>query len=505
VKQATLSLDPAFAIGPVDPRVRGSFVEHLGRCVYGGIYEPDHPDADSDGFRTDVLDLTRELGVSTVRYPGGNFVSGYTWEDAIGPKDQRPRKLDLAWKTIETNEVGVDEFAAWCRKAGVEPMMAVNLGTRGVDAATALVEYCNHPSGSYWSDLRVSHGAKDPHNIRIWCLGNEMDGPWQIAHKNARDYGILAQQTAHAMRLVDPDLELVACGSSSRRMPTFGSWEAEVLEHTYDVVDYVSLHSYYRPKDGDFASFLASGVDMDQMIESVIATCDYVKAKVRSKKTINLSYDEWNVWYHERGDEREWVEAPALYQDEYSLADAVVVGSLLNSLLRRADRVTMACFAQLVNVIAPMTTENGGPAWRQSTFYPMKYAFTYGVGHTLRVEPSGPVVDTTEYGAVPQLDCTATLDSESGDVAIFAVNRSLTEPLGVVADVRALGSGAGDSGVRPVAHVALHGPDRDAANTRDNARVVPQEMPAPVVDGGQLRVELPPMSWNMIRLSTPAA
>ncbi|MFD2078786.1 alpha-N-arabinofuranosidase [Actinopolymorpha cephalotaxi] len=497
MKKASLTLDPAFRIGAVDPRVRGSFVEHLGRCVYGGIYEPDHPGADEDGFRADVLDLTRELGVSTVRYPGGNFVSGYQWEDGIGPRAERPRRLDLAWKTLETNEVGVDEFAAWCRKAGVEPMMAVNLGTRGVQEAAALVEYCNHPGGTYWSDLRAKYGAKDPHDIKIWCLGNEMDGPWQIAHKTARDYGILANQTAKAMRLVDPSLELVACGSSNRAMPTFGSWEAEVLEHTYDVVDYVSLHSYYRPKDGDFASFLASGVDMDAMIESVIATCDFVKAKTRSKKSINLSYDEWNVWYHVPGDEREWVTGPALHEDQYSLADAVVVGSLLNSLLRRADRVTMACFAQLVNVIAPMTTVPGGPAYRQSTFHPMRLAFQYGTGATLRVEPTGPQVDTPDFGPVPQLDCTATLDEENGAAAVFAVNRSLTEPLLVEVDVRAL------KGARAVEHVALSGADRDLTNTAEQPdRVQPRVQDAPVVEDGTLRFELAPMSYNVVRLAT---
>jgi len=496
VEQATLTLDPAFRIGAIDPRIRGSFVEHLGRCVYGGIYEPDHPDADEDGFRTDVLALTRELGVTTVRYPGGNFVSGYRWEDGIGPKDQRPRRLDLAWKTIETNQVGVDEFVAWCRKAKVEPMMAVNLGTRGIEEAAALVEYCNHPSGSYWSDLRVRNGAKDPHRVRIWCLGNEMDGPWQIGHKTAREYGILAKQTAKAMRLVDPDLELVACGSSGRWMPTFASWEAEVLEHCYDVVDYVSLHSYYRPKDGDYASFLASGVDMDAMIEAVVATADYVKAKLRSSKTLHLSYDEWNVWYQQPGDTREWVVAPSLFEDQYSLIDAVVVGSLLNSLLRHADRVRMACFAQLVNVIAPITTETGGPAWRQTTYHPMRLVFQHGVGEALRVEPRGPLVETAQYGAVPQLDASATLDPETGAVALFAVNRSLTEPLVVEADVRAL------RGVRPVEHLALYG-ERDATNTKDNPdNVVPRSMPVPELADGRLRVTLPAMSWNLVRLSS---
>jgi alpha-L-arabinofuranosidase len=499
VKQASFVIDPAFRIGAIDPRIRGSFVEHLGRCVYEGIYEPGHPTADDDGFRTDVLELTRELGISAVRYPGGNFVSGYNWEDGIGPKEDRPARLDLAWKSLETNQFGVDEFAAWCRKTGAEPVMAVNLGTRGVAEAMAILEYCNHPGGSLWSDRRIANGSKEPHNVKLWCLGNEMDGPWQIGYKTARDYGILAAQTARAMRMIDPDLELVACGSSNRRMSTFSAWEAEVLEHCYDVVDYISLHSYYRPQGDDLASFLASGVDMDAMIDEVVATCDFVKAKLRKQKTINLSYDEWNVWYSgggNRPDFEPWTFAPHLCEDVYSRIDAVVVGSLLNSLLRHADRVTLACFAQLVNVIAPMTTEAGGPVWKQSTFHPMRLAFTYGRGHALRVEPTAPEVETSAFGGVSQLDATATIDDETGDVAIFAGNRSLEDALLLEVDLRAL------PGARAIEHLSIDGEHSDINTKDDPDRVVPHEKPVSAVEDGKLRVELPPASWGVIRLST---
>ena len=221
MQTAKITIDPNFRIGEVDPRLYGSFIEHLGRAVYGGIYEPEHPTADDMGFRQDVLDLVRELGVPIIRYPGGNFVSGYDWEDGVGPVEERPRRLDLAWKTVETNRVGTNEFAAWAKRAGAEPMIAVNLGTRGTDAARNLVEYCNHPGGSYWSDLRRSHGAEEPHAVGVWCLGNEMDGPWQIGHKTAAEYGRLAVETAKAMKWVDPSIELVACGSSKAAMPTF--------------------------------------------------------------------------------------------------------------------------------------------------------------------------------------------------------------------------------------------------------------------------------------------
>ena len=244
--EARLTVDPAFRVGEVDPRLFGSFVEHLGRCVYDGIYEPGHPAADERGFRRDVAELVRELGVPILRYPGGNFVSGYNWEDGVGPVEQRPTRLDLAWRSIETNAVGLDEFLSWAGGLGIDPMIAVNLGTRGVDAARNLVEYANHPGGTYWSDLRRANGVPDPYGIKVWCLGNEMDGPWQIGHKTAAEYGRLARETAKAMRLVDPAIELVACGSSNHAMPTFGTWEATVLAETYDVVDYVSMHAYYE-------------------------------------------------------------------------------------------------------------------------------------------------------------------------------------------------------------------------------------------------------------------
>ena len=301
---ARVVIDPAGRVAPVKRRLFGSFVEHLGRCVYTGIYEPDHPTADEDGFRGDVLALTQELGVSVVRYPGGNFVSNYRWEDGVGPRDRRPVRRDLAWRTIETNEIGVDEFIKWAGRAGVEPMLAVNLGTRGVAEALDLLEYVNHPAGTTLSDQRVANGAPDPHGVRLWCLGNELDGPWQTGHKTAAEYGRLAAETARAMRQAEPDLELVACGSSHSSMPTFGSWEATVLEEAYDVVDYISLHAYYEEFDGDPGSFLASAVDMDRFIDAVTATADHVRAKLRTSKRIDLSFDEWNVWYLSRFQQR---------------------------------------------------------------------------------------------------------------------------------------------------------------------------------------------------------
>ncbi|MEV5817989.1 alpha-N-arabinofuranosidase [Micromonospora haikouensis] len=501
---AKLTIDPAFAIGPADRRIFGSFVEHLGRCVYGGVYEPGHRSADPHGLRGDVLELTRELGVSVVRYPGGNFVSGYRWEDGVGPVADRPRRLDLAWKTIETNAFGLDEFMTWAAAAGVEPMMAVNLGTRGVQEACDLLEYANHPGGTRLSDLRRSHGAEQPYGVKLWCLGNELDGPWQVGHKTADEYGRLAAETARAMKMIDPSISLVACGSSGRGMPTFASWEATVLEHTYELVDYVSAHTYYDPADGDRASLLASAVDMDHFIAEVVATADHVAAKQRHSRKLKISFDEWNVWYQSRLqadlDRRGWVEAPTLIEDDYTAVDAVVVGDLLITLLRHADRVGVACQAQLANVIAPIRTRTGGPAWRQSIFHPFALTARYARGTVLRTEPVGPTYATKRYGDVPVLDTVAVHDEETGALTVLAVNRG-TADLPLDLDLRGL------PGLAGAAHLTLAaGDDPDAVNTEaEPDRVTPRELAAPTLDGGRCAVLLPAVSWNLLRFAPTGA
>ncbi|MFE2055041.1 alpha-N-arabinofuranosidase [Streptomyces sp. NPDC059446] len=503
IRTARFTLDPAFTVGDVDPRLFGSFVEHLGRCVYDGLFEPGHPSADEAGLRTDVLDLVRELGVTAIRYPGGNFVSGYRWEDSVGPADERPRRLDLAWRSTETNRFGLSEYIDFLRKIGprAEPMLAVNLGTRGVQEAVQLQEYANHPSGTALSDLRAAHGDKDPFGIKLWCLGNEMDGPWQTGHKTAEEYGRLAAETARAMRQIDPSVQLVACGSSSRAMPTFAAWEATVLAETYDLVDYVSLHAYYEETDGDRDSFLASAVDMESFIESVVATCDHVGARLKSTKKINLSFDEWNVWYQKRFQQEteenplDWPEAPRLLEDNYTVTDAVVFGSLLIALLRHADRVTVACLAQLVNVIAPIMTEPGGPAWRQTTFFPFAQAARYGRGQVLDVRVDSPTHGTAKYGETDLLHATAVRDPETGAVTVFAVNRSQDAELPLEVALAGLELG------RVAEHLVVADADPEARNTlAEPERVVPHAAEGTELADGTLTAVLAPLSWNMIRL-----
>jgi alpha-N-arabinofuranosidase len=500
---ARVTLAPERAIGTIDPRLFGSFIEHLGRAVYGGIYEPDHATADTLGFRKDVIDLVREIDVPIVRYPGGNFVSGYDWEDGIGPRDQRPRRLDLAWKSIEPNWVGTDEFVQWCRAANTAPMVAVNLGTSGINEARNLLEYCNFPAGTFWSDKRRANGYADPHNIKVWCLGNEMDGPWQIGAKTAEEYGRLASETAKVMKWVDPSIELVACGSSNRSMKSYGAWEATVLEHTYPFVDYLSLHTYYGNPSNNTPNFLAKSIDMDRFISEVTAICDFVGAKLRSPKRIDLSFDEWNVWFHSRTADRQrppWEIAPPLLEDIYTMEDALLVGAMVITLLRHADRVKMACLAQLVNVIAPIMTQTGGAAWRQTIFYPYLHGSRFGRGVALDVTPVSPTYHDEVFDAVPYLEAVATWDEANASITLFAVNRDLESALPLEGDMRAF------PGYQVVEHVTLTHRDLKATNTADHPdNIVPRANGDAQVSAGRLTATLPPASWNVIRLASVQA
>jgi alpha-N-arabinofuranosidase len=446
--------------------------------------------------------LVKELNTPVVRYPGGNFVSGYQWEDGIGPKDKRPKKLDMAWRTLEPNQVGVDEFAKWCKQAGADVMMAVNLGTRGIQDACNLLEYCNIRSGSHYSDLRIRHGEKAPHAIKLWCLGNEMDGPWQIGHKTAAEYGRLACETARAMRQVDPGIELITCGSSHPGMPTFPDWEAEILEHAYNDVDYISLHQYYGNRDNDTADFLAQSLEMERFIKTVAAVCDYAKAKKRSNKTMRLSFDEWNVWFHNNAEDdeimknRPWGVAPPLLEDIYTFEDALVVGTLLITLLKNCDRVKMACLAQLINVIAPIMTVPGGKAWKQTTFYPFKHASLYGNGIVLKPVLSCGKYDSKNFTDVPFLETTAVWNEEAKEVTVFAVNRNLTEPVEVNCDLHSFTN----AGIKE--HIVLCHDDLKAVNSVEREAVAPKTQPLTRMDSNRYyNALLPAASWNVLRFS----
>jgi alpha-N-arabinofuranosidase len=502
--EARVTAHRDFTVARIDDRLYSGFIEHLGRAIYGGIWEPGHPTADANGFRGDVADLLRPLRLPFVRYPGGNFVSAYNWEDGIGPREGRPTRLDLAWHTSESNQVGIHEFMDWCDLVGTKPMLALNLGSRGLEDARNFVEYVNGPTGAHWGDLRRRNGRAEPWDCRLWCLGNEMDGPWQIGQKTAAEYGRLASEVAKALRAFDKGLELVVCGSSNPKMPTYPEWERIVLEHTYESVDYLSLHMYSENKAKNTAEYLALSEKLDRYIATIQSAITLVKANKRSKRDVHICFDEWNVWYHSHQQDRAildgmqgWPHAPRLLEDIYNFEDVLQVGLTLNTFIRRSDVVKIACIAQLVNVIAPIMTETGGPAWRQTTYWPFLFASLYGRGTALRLAVDGPRYDCEAADDVPYLDVAGVLDGEERHVALFAVNRHPTEALAAAISLEGFGGA-----LRVVDHQVMTHDDLHATNTLERPdHVAPRAGTGAVVEEGTLRASLPPLSWQMIRLA----
>src|SRR5262245_59761027 len=376
----------------LDRRLLGAFLEHLGRAVYTGVYQPGSKLADERGFRKDVLAEVRGLGVPIMRYPGGNFVSGYNWLHGVGPKSKRPTVLERAWNSLETNQFGTNEFIEWCRLVGTEPLLGFNLGTGTPEQAVAYVEYCNYAKGTKWSELRRAHGYAEPHQVRYWCMGNEVDGPWQMGRLTAREYGRKARDAARQIRIIDPNTQLIACGSSNTILPTYLVWDREVLEECYDQVDGISLHNYYgntpQLTGDDSSRYLAMNLDMERQIHEISAVCDYVQGTLKSPKRLWLSFDEWNVWDHARGRLFANVrrQSPTkLLEEFYNLEDALLVGGFVNTLLRRSDRVRVGCLAQIVNVIAPLVT-NETSVLRQSIYYPYAWALKYAKGRVMDLQ-----------------------------------------------------------------------------------------------------------------------
>ncbi len=498
---ARVYVDSRRTIAPLDRNLFGSFLEHLGRAIYEGVYEPGSKLSDASGFRKDVLNEIHQMGVPIIRYPGGNFVSGYNWLDGVGPKKDRPRTLDKAWDTIESNQFGTNEFLAWCKAVGTEPLMGLNLGTGTAEEAAALVEYCNVEKGTRWSDLRRQHGVADPWKVQRWCLGNEMDGPWQIGHMSATEYGLKAADAARQMRYVDPSLKLIACGSSGPFMPTYLEWDREVLEQCYQYVDGLSLHRYFgnneRDTGGDSSKYLAMNLSMERQIAETVAVCDLVRGHKRSPKKLWLSFDEWNVWYRANsGDavDGHRTEAPHLLEEVYNLEDALLVGGLINSLLRNADRVKLACLAQLINVIAPIMTDANG-LLRQTIYYPYSWALQFARGAVLNLQVESSTYEVSGLDAVGHLDVAGSLDHD-GKLSLFILNRDLSKSH----DVEVVWEDAAPA--RVISASMLTGDDLKAANSfAAPKRVVPQSFTAPASSAGKTKFEAPARSYTVIQWS----
>ena len=493
-------LDSRRTLAPLDRNLFGSFLEHLGRAIYEGIYDPGSRLSDASGFRKDVMDEVRRLGVPIVRYPGGNFVSGYNWLDGVGPKQDRPRVLDKAWNSLNTNQFGTNEFMAWCKATGTLPLMGLNLGTGTSEDAAALVEYCNVEKGTKWSDLRRKHGFAEPYKVRHWCLGNEMDGPWQIGHMTATEYGLKAQDAARQMHYVDPSLQLIACGSSGPLMPTYLEWDREVLEQCYDYVDGLSLHRYVgstaEETGSDSAKFLAMNLSMERQITETVAVCDMVRGHKRSPKKLWLSFDEWNVWYRARSGDAvngHGQEAPHLLEEVYNLEDALLVGGFLNTLIRNADRVKLACLAQLINVIAPITTNANG-LFLHTIYYPYSWALQFARGSVLSVLVESPTYEVSGMGQVPYLDVAGTMDPGTGKVSLFVLNRDLSKSHTVELNWQ------DKAPARVLSSLLLTGDDLKASNSFEAPqRVVPRSLDKPSIAGGRSSFEVPARSYSVIQ------
>ncbi|MEN6478352.1 MAG: alpha-L-arabinofuranosidase C-terminal domain-containing protein [Anaerolineales bacterium] len=477
-----IKIDPTRTIGALDRNVFGGFAEHLGRCIYGGIFDEGSPLSDAQGMRQDVLAALRELRMPLVRYPGGNFVSGYRWVDGIGPRDERPARLDLAWGAVETNRFGTDEFVAWCRQLGTEPYIAVNCGDGDMREARDWVEYCNGTRDTYWVKRRRANGAAAPHNVRYWGIGNEVDGPWQIGMKTPAEYARACTEYAKVMKMVDPTIKIVASWNSG----WFQDWPERgqlILEQAGKLVDYMSIHWYVGNSSNDFATYMALS---EQFEERLTASAGLIQAMASALKLTNpvyLAVDEWNVWFRTRGEDN--------LAELYTLEDALVVAMQMNAFIRHADMVKMANIAQIVNVIAPVVTRPDG-LLLQSIYYPF-VAISQAAGDTaLDVFWEGDTFSGGGHTGLRVLDVAATR-AANGEVALSVVNRSLDSSEAEI--VVQEGVWGGEAVITTV-----NGPDIKAMNTFDDPHLIGARTTKAALQGNALRVTFEPHSVTVLRL-----
>lgn len=494
-RTARVRLDTERTVGTISPYLFGGFAEHMGRCVYEGIYEPESPHADEQGYRRDVMAALREMRLSILRYPGGNMLSGYNWLDGVGPVAKRPRRREMAWQSIETNRFGTNEYIDFCRKMNIEPMLGVNLGTGTIADAAALVEYCNAPAGTHYADMRVSHGYAEPHNVKYWCIGNEMDGPWQIGHLDMEEYARKAREAAKVMKMQDPSLKLVVCGSSTTGLPTYPAWDRTVLETCWDQVDYLALHYYATNQPSDTPSYLAMAAQFESHLDTLSGLLRYVKTQNRSNHDVHLSWDEWNVWYKDTSGAGGWQVAPHLSEEIYNLEDALVVAQWMSVFLRRCDVLKIACIAQIVNTISPLLTTSD-KLLKQSTYYPFVLFAQNASGKALDALVTAPEYETERFGTQQLIDVSASYDEELDRGAVFLVNRSLTETITTEVEWQ----GAAPSAAQPI--YQMSGSDPKAANSFEQPDVVvPAKLAAPEVRDGRITLSLPPLSFTVVPTS----
>ena len=532
MKKARITLHPSYKIGEISPRLYGAFLEPIGSMVNGSMYNPKHPTADEQGFRQDFIQGLKEAGLPCVRMPGGNFVSGWNWKDSIGPMKDRKAHLDTAWFQYIPNDVGHDEYLQWAEKCGAEALYTVNLGTGTLQDAMDIVEYTNFEGGTYWSDLRKKNGHEKPYKVKTWYLGNEMDGPWQIAsyQKDPRAYGVLAHETSKVMKWVDPTIETVACVSSSPHLNHYPDWDRQVLEQCYETVDYISMHHYHSAPIDHVGGLLAAYQSFEDYIRTEISLCDYIQTHKRVKKKMLISFDEYAASYrpangvhlgvggrqhdlnfysfdpnrtYVRHDPDDW-STRRMFKKSGEMPRTLAAASITLSLLRHADRIKIGCATSGLHQLCATSREH---AWKSAAYYPMTQLMRFGQGTSLQtvvdcetydVEPYA-IDDMNQYGGfekVQYIQSAAALNEEKGEMTLFVINADPSDVHELTLDVRAF------SGYKFAEHAALYSADPNACNDYENPNVLqPVAITDTTCENGILTAILQPMSWNMIRFT----
>ncbi len=499
---ARIGIDLERRIGAVDRRIFGQFIEHLGRCIYGGIYDEGSPLADARGFRTDVLDAVRPLRIPILRWPGGNFVSGYHWLDGVGPKEARPRRSELAWYAEESNRFGTNEFIDYCRAIDAAPFICVNMGSGTMDEAQAWVEYCNGTGTTSWANLRRQHGHPEPHRVRYWGLGNEMYGSWQIGNMNAHDYVKKARAFAMVMKRTDPSIQLVGCGQTG-----WSEWDEIVLGGLADLIDFHSIHLYTGSTDHYTTVF--SSHQAERAIRICAALIERVRQLQRIDHPIHIAFDEWNVWYRTRSHE----DRVGGVEERYNLSDALAIATYLNGFIRHCRTVRIANFAQLVNAIAPIFTNPGG-LFRQTIYHPLHlYAMrmreialdvhvngeTYDLSPAQETVSAGRVHHVSDLGPFQLLDAAATCDTAGRALTLAVVNRDHARPLTATIDL----GGASPSGPTEVWEV--NGADVSATNSFETPRAVDVALRRVELRGSRIDYTFPAHSITLLGFAVSPA
>ncbi|WP_276357651.1 alpha-N-arabinofuranosidase [Cohnella caldifontis] len=498
MKEIQLIIDPARVIGRRDPRIYGHFIEHFHNQIYGGIFHPDSPLSDENGFRKDVLEAWKRIKPPVIRWPGGCFVSAYHWKDGVGP--ERQPHFDKAWRVEDSNAFGTDEFIALCRKLESEPYICTNAGTGTSEEMSDWVEYCNLRKEGKWAKLRISGGHEEPHRVRYWSIGNENYLPGEMGAKTAEEWGRFVKESAKMMKRVDPSIELFAASVADL------NWNVHLLKEAGPYLNWLSIHGYWDPhwQNNNLSDYEACMLYTTR-IEEQIEKTRHILGVTGYLGKIRVAFDEWNLrgWHHPNVDH---AVDPADYVDprnlndldeSYTMADALFSACFLNLCLKHSDLIGMANYAPSINTRGLIRTHEDGIVLRPT--YHVFDMYRNGLGdqvidHWIRDDAVFEVASESGKTGVPLLDAAATRVEATGEVVISLVNRHPDN----TAAVRLVSR----DGRRSVNRwTALAGGSKDAFNDRDHPdRVKPVSLADYTVDGDTVLLQLPPHSVNILSL-----